>query len=113
MGSKLAEIHSWIDDFARGKRIKNYEVICPASTIMVGDDISKKDLAAFWGSDPVHLTPMGYEKLGEQLSDKIAVIKQKKRLREDSQADQPNQRPRLNSGTRVPGLSNSDTFANR
>ena len=41
MGSKLAEIHSWIDDFARGKRIKNYEFICPASTIMVGDDISK------------------------------------------------------------------------
>ena len=80
---------------------------------MVGDDISKKDLAAFWGSDPVHLTPMGYEKLGEQLSDKIAVIKQKKRLPEDSQADQPNQRPQLNSGTRVPGLSKSDTFANR
>ena len=80
---------------------------------MVGDDISKKDLAAFWGSDPVHLTPMGYEKLGEQLSDKIAVIKQKKRLREDSQVDQPNQRPRLNSGSRVPGLSKSDSFANR
>ena len=60
-----------------------------------------------------NFTPMGYEKLGEQLSDKIAAIKQKKRLREDSQADQPNQRPRLNSGTRVPGLSKSDTFANR
>ena len=113
MGSKLAEIHSWIDDFARGKHIKNCEVICPASTIMTGDDISKKDLAAFWGSDPVHLTPMGYEKLGEQLSEKIESIKQKKRLREDSQADQPNQRPRLNSGSRVPGLSKSDSFANR
>ena len=80
---------------------------------MTGDDISKKDLAAFWGSDPVHLTSMGYEKLGEQLSEKIEAIKQKKRLREDSQADQPNQRPQLNSGTRVPGVSKSDTFPNR
>ena len=56
---------------------------------------------------------MGYEKLGEQLSDKIAAINQRKRLREDSQADQPNQQPRLHSGTRVPGVSKSDTFANR
>ena len=42
---------------------------------MVGDDISKKDLAAFWWADPVHLTPLGYEKLGEQLSDKVAANK--------------------------------------
>ena len=77
-GSKLAEIHSWIYDFTRGTRIKNYEVICPVSSIMVGDDISKKDLAAFWWADPVHLTPLGYEKLGEQLSDKVAANKQKR-----------------------------------
>ena len=75
MGSKLADIHSWIDDFTRGKGIKNYEVICPATTIMMGDDVSKKDLAAFWGADPVHLTPIEYEKLGEQLSEKVAANK--------------------------------------
>ena len=112
-GSKLAEIHSWIYDFTRGKRIKNYEVICPVSSIMVGDDISKKDLAAFWWADPVHLTPLGYEKLGEQLSDKVAANKQKKHLREDSQSEPLHQRPRLNSGTRLPGVSKSDTLYSR
>ena len=85
MGSKLADIHSWIDDFSRGKRIRNYEVICLATTITTRDEISKKDLAAFWGSDPVHLTKQGYEKLGEQLSEKVAAYKQKKRLREGGQ----------------------------
>ena len=65
MGSKLADIHSWIDDLSRGKRIWNYEVICPATTIMTRDNVSKKDLAAFWGADPVHLTRQGYEKLAE------------------------------------------------
>ena len=113
MGSKLADIHSWIDDFSRGKRIRNYEVICPATTITTGDDVSKKDLAAFWGSDPVHLTKQGYEKLGEQLSEKVAAYKQKKRLREGGQETSTHQRPRLKSDGRLQGVSKSDTFASR
>ena len=67
MGSKLGDIHGWIEDFARGKRIKNFEVVCPATTISTGDNISKRDISAFWGGDPVHLTPVGYDKLEEQL----------------------------------------------
>ena len=111
MGSKLAEIHSWIDDFARGKRIKNYEVICLATTIMTRDNVSKKDLAAFWGADPVHLTKQGYEKLGEQLSEKVAACKHKKQPREEGQETSTHQRPLLLSDGRLHGVS--DTFASR
>ena len=64
MGSKLADSHSWIDDFSRGKQIKNYEVICPATTIMTGDDISKKDLAAFWRGRSGPLVPSGLREAG-------------------------------------------------
>ena len=111
MGSKLADIHSWIDDLSRGKRIWNYEVICPATTIMTGDNVSKKDLAAFWGADPVHLTRQGFEKLGEQLSEKVAAHTHKKRPREEGQEASPHQQPRLQSDGRLHGVSKSDTFA--
>ena len=53
MGSKLGDIQSWIEDLTRGKRIKNFDVISPATVITGGDDISKRDLAAFWEADPV------------------------------------------------------------
>ena len=58
MGSKLGDIHGWIEDFALGKRIKNFEVVCQATSLSTRDDISKRDLAAYWGGDPVHLTPL-------------------------------------------------------
>ena len=80
---------------------------------MTGDNISKKDLAAFWGADPVHLSHLGYEKLGEQLSEKVAASKQKKRPREEGQEDSLHQRPRLQSDGRLHGVSKSDTFASR
>ena len=43
----LGDIHSWIEDLAHGKRIKNFDVISPATGITGGDVISKRDLAAF------------------------------------------------------------------
>ena len=69
MGLGLGEIHGWIEDFAGGKCIQNFTVVCPSTTLSEVDSetVSKKDLAAYWGSDPVHLTPLGYAKLGEQL----------------------------------------------
>ena len=113
MGSMLEDIHGWIEDFARGKCIKNFEVVCPATSLSAGDDISKKDLAAYWGGDLVHLTLLGYEKLGERLSELATANKQKKREREDCQQDQQPQRTRLDNPHRQAGISNSDTFATR
>ena len=43
---------------------------------------SKKDLAAYWGADPVHLTPLGYTKLAEKLSERMDALRTKKRERE-------------------------------
>ena len=65
------------------------------------------------GADPVHLTPLGYEKLDEQLSQKAAENKLKKRTREDVPSEQQSQRPRLNSDTRLAGISKSEAFPNR
>ena len=94
MGSKLGDIHGWIEDFARGKRIKNFEVVCPATTISTGDNISKRDLSAYWGGDPVHLTPAGYEKLGEKLAEiTVADPQLKKRERDSPQPDTKSQHP--------------------
>ena len=59
-------------------------MVCPSTTLSEVDSetVSKKDLAAYWGSDPVHLTPLGYAKLGEQLSEMVASDNRKKRGRE-------------------------------
>ena len=64
--------------------------------------------------DPVHLTPLGYEKLGERLSELATANKQiKKREREDSQPDSHPQRPSLDNPPRQAGISKSDTLATR
>ena len=114
MGSNLGDIHGWIEDFTREKRIKNFEVVCPATTISTGDNISKRDLSAFWGGDPVHLTPAGYDKLGEKLADMVVADPQpKKRERDTPQPDSKSQRPRLDDSHRQAGISKSDTLATR
>ena len=114
MGSKLGDIHGWIEDFARGKRIKNFEVVCPATTISTGDNISKRDISAFWGGDPVHLTPAGYDKLGEKMADiTVADSEPKKRERDTPQPESKSQRPRLDNHLRQAGISKSDTLATR
>ena len=53
----LRDIHSWTDEFACGKRIRNFEVVCPGSSIWEDKQTTKKDLKEYWGADPVHLTP--------------------------------------------------------
>ena len=70
MGNSLAQIHSWLDDLAHGKRITEYMVMCVSSAIGLEDNPSKKELARIWGSDPVHLTPEGYSKLAEKITEK-------------------------------------------
>ena len=113
MGSSLADIHSWADDFARGKRIKNFEVTCPGSTIWEDCPTSKKDLAAYWGSDPVHLTCKGYEKLAEKMAEKVAASLPRKRERSASSSENPLQKSRQGKEIRLLGVSNSDTTAPR
>ena len=70
MGNSLAQIHSWLDDLAHGKRITEYMVMCVSSAIGLEDNTSKKELARIWGSDPVHLIPEGYSKLAEKITEK-------------------------------------------
>ena len=113
MGSNLADIHGWIDDFARGKRIQNYEVICPGSTIWEDASVSKHDLKNYWGADPVHLALRGYEKLVEKLVGKLEAERSKKRSREDCEAGKQRQKPRLDHSDRKTGISRSDTVAER
>ena len=49
MGRTLADIHTWVDDLAHGKRIKKYEVLCPSSAIGLDSQVEKKQLAKLWG----------------------------------------------------------------
>ena len=77
MGNALAQIPTWLDDLAHGKRITEYEVFCVSSAIGLEDNPSKRELAKLWGSDPVHLTPEGYKKLAEKVLEKVASRKPK------------------------------------
>ena len=113
MGAALADIHGWVDDLARGKRIVNYEVVCPGSIIWEDKEISKKDLANFWGADPVHLTVTGYEKLAEKLAKKMTEARPRKRDRADSDTSPERQKPRLDLTRRLTRISRSDTVAER
>ena len=63
---------------AHGKRIKNYYAIYTSS--MIGLDVyqSKKELANWWGSDPVHMTPAGYAKIAESIVEQQEVDSNKK-----------------------------------
>ena len=61
IGTSLAQIPTWLDDLAHGKRITEYEVLCVSSAIGLEDNPSKRELAKLWGSDPVHVTPEGYK----------------------------------------------------
>ena len=77
MGNALAQIPTWLDDLAHGKRITEYEVFCVSSAIGLEDNPSKRELAKLWGSDPVHLTPEGYKKLAEKVLERVASRKPK------------------------------------
>ena len=108
MGNSLAQILTWLGDLAHGRRILDYEVVCVSSIVGMEGNPSKKELAKLWGSDPVHLTPAGYQKVAEKLVEK---------------ADSHRMKPPRAAGTlgskhpqktaRRPGLSRSDLTAGR
>ena len=112
IGEALGDIQGWIDDFSRGKRIKNFEVLCPA-IVMLQSNESKKVLARYWGADPVHLTPAGYEKLAEKLVEHSNNTTITKRPRSESDSTQRNIRLRGGDSSRTTGISRSDTVAAR
>ena len=84
-------------------------MVCLGTTIWEDAGVSKKDLGLYWGADPVHLAPHGYEKLAEKLVDKLEKDQTKKRGRADSDAE----RPKLDTADRKAGISKSDTVAHR
>ena len=81
--------------------------------MLPSDKESKVMLARYWGADPVHLTPDGYDKLAEKLVDYINVSQTSKRPRTDSDDDHHNLRMRGDKHTRTTGISRSDTIAAR
>ena len=70
MGNSLAQIFTWLGDLAHGKRIIDYDVVCVSSIVGMEGNPSKKELAKLWGSDPVHLTTAGYQKVADKLVEK-------------------------------------------
>ena len=77
MGNSLVEIHSWLDDLAHGKRISNYEVMCPSSAIGLDNNLDKTQIARMWGKDPVHLATAGYSMLAEKIVEKATELRAK------------------------------------
>ena len=110
MGNSLAQIHSWLDDLAHGKRITEYMVMCVSSAIGLEDNPSKKELARIWGSDPVHLTPEGYSKLAEKITEK-AIARQNGPSKADGHIKATT--TRVKAAERKQGLSRSDLTASR
>jgi len=61
MGARLADMCEWQEDFLYFKRIKKVKTLFPGS--LIGDmKEGRKELAASWGRDPVHMTVHGYNK---------------------------------------------------
>ena len=110
MGKQLAEIHGWLDDLAHGKRLQNYEFICPSSSIGLADNSTLKDrgerekLRDRWGTDPVHLTAAGYAAFAEALADSCSASGEGKK-------ETPS--PPKDTTSRRDGLSRSDWTASR
>ena len=77
MGNSLAQIYTWLGDLAHGKRIIDYEVVCVSALVGMEGNPSKKELAKLWGSDPVHLTPAGYQKVADKLVEKAEAHRMK------------------------------------
>ena len=71
---------------------------------------SKKELAKLWGSDPVHLTAAGYQKMADKLVEKAEAHW----MKPPRTADTAKTKKTSNQSTeRRPGLSRSDLTAGR
>ena len=85
---------------------------------MIGLDVykSKKELADWWGTDPVHMSPAGSSKIAESLAEKAVGLSPPK---EDTSRPQSATQPRrmdsalTTSARRIEGISRSDTTASR
>ena len=108
MGNSLAQIYTWLGDLAHGKRILDYEVVCVSSIVGMEGNPSKKELAKLWGSDPVHLTKAGYQKVADKLIEKA----QAHRMKPPRAAGTVGPNHRLDM-KRKPGLSRSNLTAGR
>ena len=102
MGNSLAQIFNWLGDLAHGKRILDYDVVCISSVVGMEGNPSKKELAKLWGSDPVHLTTAGYQKVVDKLVEK-AEAHQMRPLKTTVAARSKN--PNRTTTERRPGLS--------
>ena len=109
MGNSLAQIFSWLGDLAHGKRIVDFEIVCVSTSVGLEGNPSKRDLAKLWGSDPVHLTPAGYQKM----ADKIVELAEAHRVKQQLHAPGPAKSSQAKKEERRPGLSTSDLTAGR
>ena len=110
MGNSLAQIFTWLGDLAHGKRIIDYDVVCVSSIVGMEGNPSKKELAKLWGSDPVHLTTAGYQKVADKLVEKAEAHRM--RPPKITGAAGPKNQNRTTTERR-PGLSRSGLTARR
>ena len=108
MGNSLAEIHTWLDDLAHGKRIANYEIMYPSSAIGLENNPDKKQLAKMWGKDPVHLAAAGYTMLAEKIAENAADLRAK-----SPSAIKVKHLPLRQAANQLEGVSRSDLAAPR
>ena len=113
MGKTLAETDDWIRDLAFSKRILNFTVINTGTLVDLDSPTSKKkELAQWWGSDPVHMTQAGYAKLARNLTDRIdKTIEQ-----EEAELDNQPKHRKVDGSHALPGrvgISRSDSAARR
>ena len=110
MGNSLAQIYSWLGDLAHGKRIVDYDVVCVSTVVVMEGNPSKKELPKLWGSDPVHLTSAGYQKMADKLVEMAEAHRVKPpKTADTAKSNQSNRQTR----ERRPGLSRSDLTAGR
>ena len=82
MGNCLAEMDDWLKELAYSKRILHFTVICTAILVDLDSPKSnKKELAKWWGTDPIHMLPAGYSKVAEKLTDRIEKEQQEEQER--------------------------------
>jgi hypothetical protein len=76
MVAGLANLETWSDDQAYLKRIRNFLVFNPNDFLSPDDAPVTKRYAKLyklcWNAGPVHMSPMGYEKLATSLLETVA-----------------------------------------
>ena len=110
MGERLAEIGDWLQDLIYGKRIHNFNVLCPISLVGIldGSVRSPASLAKMWSKDPIHLSAAGYAKEVDGILDEITDPEDRQRSNSAQKAAH-----RTWAGERMGWVQESDSFANR